>query len=205
MKNTRLFTVLWTFSRVELNRLRKFVHSPYHNSHPEVRQLFDLIKEFLSQSAENKADRLEKEALFRAIYPLEAYDDLKFRHLVSYLMDIVREYLIAEEFKVNSIGKEPFLIRAYNRRELPDMVDATFKRAWKGQEKAKIRDHFYHFNNIQIYREAFNLDMQRRENAMPTIQQFARELDLYYIINKLQAACSLLSSAECIPERLKWG
>lgn len=91
MLSDKLITLLASFSKVELNRFRKFLTSPYLNDQPETVRLFDWIV------GQTKAfETLTKSAAWQALYPDRPFDDGHLRRLASELNQLGLRFLVAE-------------------------------------------------------------------------------------------------------------
>ena len=100
MHKSKFIDIVRTFSRDELKRFKDFVNSPYHNSNKNVIKIYDIIRKL---APEFGSAILEKENLFRAIYPGKKYNDTVMRILSSDLLSLAEEFLI-----LNRSGKFPF-------------------------------------------------------------------------------------------------
>ena len=97
MTGSKLLTLLKTFNKYELNRLRKYVESPFFNENELLVDLFDLIDKFLRSNREN----IEQEKIWQKIFPKMPYDDIKFRRLSSDLNKL--SYIIQFGLAMTSI------------------------------------------------------------------------------------------------------
>ncbi len=95
MLSDKLFSLLTAFSKVELNRFRKFLLSPYLNEQEDATRLFDLLDEALRKK--EKTDfLLSKTAVWAALYPDKKMDDAQLRRLFSDLTQLALRFMAAE-------------------------------------------------------------------------------------------------------------
>jgi hypothetical protein len=91
MHKSKFIDIVKTFSRDELKQFKDFVNSPYHNSNKNVIKIYDIIRKHVPEFS---SAFLEKENLFRAIYPGKKYNDTVMRILSSDLLSLAEEFLI---------------------------------------------------------------------------------------------------------------
>ncbi|MEM7036846.1 MAG: hypothetical protein AAF570_07705 [Bacteroidota bacterium] len=178
--------MLTTKEKVLLDR---FVQSPFHNQHEGVIRLYQYL---VGQDEVAEPDH-SKEAAFAFVFPDLPYKDLKIRHVMSYLVRVIEEFLIFQEFRANDANAHLHLLRVYGRRNLPKPFHATARKIQKMQSgKAQIGPEDHHIN-YQVNLEQFNVTEERHQGAQDVFQRLSDELDAYYVVNKLKHACIILS------------
>src|SRR5688500_13463141 len=98
MRETKLYNALVQLSAHELNRLHRFVISPYFNRNEAIIHLFEWIKNDLK--AINQTD-FSKEELWKICFGKEEYNDGRFRKLQSDLLKLIENYYSQEAFEAN--------------------------------------------------------------------------------------------------------
>jgi hypothetical protein len=83
----KLITLLRTFGKIELNRLRKFVESPYLNDEPDVLRLFDICHAILKKNPSDLA-HLTKGKVWKKLFAPKPYNDLYLRRMASDLTQL---------------------------------------------------------------------------------------------------------------------
>ncbi len=96
MLSDKLITLLRTFGKVELNRLRKFVDSPYLNDEPDVLRLFDLCHAILKKDPEILV-QLPKEKVWKKLFPQKPFNDLHLRRMASDLTQLAIRFRAMEQ------------------------------------------------------------------------------------------------------------
>ncbi|MDV7395044.1 hypothetical protein RZS08_26905, partial [Arthrospira platensis SPKY1] len=84
MQNLKLVSVLEQFSKVEQNRFRKYLCSPYFNANQDLIDLFDLIAGRASGNGE-----WTREELWARLNPDKPYDDVRMRKYFSDLLKLL--------------------------------------------------------------------------------------------------------------------
>src|SRR5690606_40357236 len=109
MRSTKLYQILSSFTKIEQNRLRKFVQSPFFNPSQALVQLFEYLIEDINQNAQTP---LEKEDIWNILEPESSYDDVRFRKYNSDLLKLVENFLSQEVLEENKIAKSILLLEA---------------------------------------------------------------------------------------------
>ena len=118
MENTKLLRLYSILSKHELVQLGKVVYSPALNKHQDVNNLYEFIRA-------NKAtpEKITKPRVFEAVFPHQQYDDLKLRHVCSYLLKVIENMLTGNELAKDSEGGKVQLFRAYKQKELTNETE----------------------------------------------------------------------------------
>jgi len=124
--NNKTYTILQSFDKYEVNRLRKFLQSPYFNMNEAIVDLFEVfIKDIFSKS--NK--ELTKEAIWKKIYKDKKYDDVRFRKLNSELLKLVEKFLAQQVYEDNPIHQAVHLMQAVGKKKLEKLSSSTVRTA----------------------------------------------------------------------------
>ncbi len=193
MKSTKLFKVLSRFDVVELNRLAKFIHSPYFNASEKIGCFFDEIYAYLKSSEPNE-NKLEKELLWKKLEGEEKYNDRRFRKFTSDLLSLVEEFLAIEKYKSNPVNHGDFLLQAVKEKKLDVLYSKSIKsarRVAKRQPDRSSNFYFYQYKIEKSYYEISQAEIHRTERS--NIDSLIQNLDYYYLAEKLKYYCTLLS------------
>ena len=119
MENSKLFTILKTFSADELKRFEKFIVSPYHNSGRNLKPLFKAVTKFHPDYPENK---LSQEKILKSLRissggdKKSASSQLAVRY--SELTRLAKNFLVVENSLNNSFAYSKTLAEYYNDKNL---------------------------------------------------------------------------------------
>ncbi len=109
MQNSKLITLLRTFSKKEMKDFEKFISSPYFSKGRNVKPLFRILK---SYHPDYKSGSLSTEKLFRKIYPDKKFNDKTSMNVIRVMFSELSEY--AEKFLAfEEIQKENKGFRIY--------------------------------------------------------------------------------------------
>ena len=186
---TKLTTILQHFSKIELNRLEKYLRSPYFNSSELLVQLFEIWRKQLDSTKE-----WTKEKMWQTLCPSEKYDDLKFRKYNSQLLKLIEGYLAQEEYNADPLFEASFLMQAVNNKQLDKLIKTSMRNADLQSAKRPYKPAEYYLHQYQIQRNAYNLkDFEEKRTERTNIDEIINNLDRFYLAEKLRYYCTLIS------------
>lgn len=89
MYKSKLVKYYNSLNSLELEKLRKWVNSPFHNKHAEVQKLFEFL--FSRQSISILST--DKKRAFKYLYGKKAFDDLRLRHMMSLAVNVLEDFV----------------------------------------------------------------------------------------------------------------
>jgi len=191
MRDTKLYKAIDQLSGHELNRLHKFVISPYFNRSKAIINLFEWIKDDLKQPKDLK---LSKEDLWMLCFGNKNYDDGRFRKLQSDLLRLIEDYYAQETFEANPIHKAKYLLDAIYQKSLYDLQKSTLKTAKDLAEGQVLKPASYYYYKYEIEQSTFNLNRNQIERSSKSnIEEIAENLDRFYLAEKLRYYCTILN------------
>ncbi len=192
MTNNKLLSILGTFSKYELNRLRKYLLSPFFNENEKVVLLFDLLNQQL-RTAPEVIQRKEgwydfSHLAWKKIFQNKAYNDTKFRRLCSDLNQLAQDFIGYKEYETQPITRYNHILKALNGRGLNKHF-LSIERQTRNIDQKSI------YRNASSFLENFKLEHERhdyleRNAARHSFKgnQVAADffLDCFYWSNKLK-------------------
>jgi len=118
--NNKLLSIIDTFSKVELNRLSKFIDSPYFNVNDDITILYKTIISKFEKGLE-----FEKEELWQPIAKSKEFDSLRLRKISSDLLKLVEQFLAQEVFESKKILKANYLLEAAGKKDLKKLYKTS--------------------------------------------------------------------------------
>ena len=120
MHSSNLVETLKTFSREEMREFGKFINSPYFLmkkklSSQVLSKLFGILKK---SHPEFRSNEINKEQVFKKLYPDKEYNDSIMRNLISSLSKLAEKFMIQKEFKYDEEQNKIYLIKQTYRRKL---------------------------------------------------------------------------------------
>jgi hypothetical protein len=187
MLSEKLISLLKTFSKYELNRLRKFLQSPYFNDQEDVIRLFELINTAL-RKGESGAALLNKERIWSDLYPKRKMDDAHLRRLSSDLNQLTLRFFVEENRSKDYVHDALELQRALSKPELKKQLESVERQLQRHFEGIQAK-------SAQTYLAQFNLYLSIFNNASKTVAisdlvdkmlPADHFLESFYIIQKLK-------------------
>lgn len=115
MFSEKLIALLQTLSKIERNRFRKYLLSPYLNDQPDLILLFEVSDKALR---EGTPDQLDRHQVWQKLYPKKSYNDAHLRRLASDLIQMALHFLSTEARNQNPLAEALDLQRLLEKPEL---------------------------------------------------------------------------------------
>ncbi len=190
MKNSQLIELLGTFGRKEWIEATKFVQSPFHNSRNDVIQLLIYLKKVLPRGLEEK---LEKEQVFGVLYPGDRYDEKKIRYLMSFLYQLMQNYLAYTQWKEDKLQVQNSLLHSLRLRGLPRSFTSMSNRLERALRQHPLRNPSYHFQKSAFHEEMYTDSTLRTRQQSMGFQSWTQHSNLYFMLQQLRQACVAIS------------
>lgn len=189
MKNSRLALLFNRLNRTELRDLDKFLRSPYFNQREDV----VLLYQYMVENKTLTGQLPNKRRAFGKAYPQQAYQDSKMRYLMSYLLELIREFLTQQELTAEPLNKKIHLCRALRRRGLDQPFEKTWKQTQQLLQQHPLRHPHSHYLHYLHYLERFKYNSRQRRVGEMHLQELTDELTIFYIADILRQSCIILS------------
>lgn len=170
----------------DLRAIRQWVRCSVFNKREDVVLLCDHLIENIGKTTDRN---LTPEAMWQAACPDKPFDEKQLRHLTSFLLEEVRQYLAWEEWQNNSKAVQPMLLRALRRRRLDQLFEKAHETAIEQLEEQPIRDAQYHYSKYLFLQEAVEQTSGADRSAKLNLQPLPDELTTFYLSEMLRHAC----------------
>jgi hypothetical protein len=197
MQQTKLIELMKHLDAKELTRFVDYVHSPFYNKHKEVKRLCTYLCKYIQDT--RKQHKLEKERVYKSVYPNTPFDNTKLHGISSKLLSLLQDYLVAisqEDNKVVHLVKILGELRQRNQQKDYDAVLRKVNKIIENQQD-KIEDKYW--VKYLYHRE---LDVRfltgGGRSYDSNLQAKSDFLDLFFIIKKLKIACDMVSRNKVI-------
>lgn len=195
MKENNLLTLLKNLSPYEMNKLRKFIVSPYFNKSEKIITFFDALKaDILKKKLKNK------EHYYKLIYLNQSFNDQKFRNLNSDLFQLTLKFLAQEEYEKDHQSQANNLIISVKERDLKALFEKSISTAYKWMDKIYYQDGNTYLQKFNLEKNIFNLTTEfekktaiRKNERGLAVLKINDHLDYFYMIEKLKYYNSYLS------------
>jgi len=190
MSKTPLILHIFSLTESEISSFQLWLESPFFNQRKELEQLFHWIIKFRN-SDNHKA--MTKQAAFSAIFKHQEYDDQKLRHIMSYLLQQLRQFLIWQTLQAKPIQQQTYLLENLGQRGLEKAYEKQWRKTERAIEQQAFRNQDYHFQLYQIQLENYTFQKRySREKKMP-LQEISTTFTVYSISNLLKWHCNILT------------
>lgn len=190
MEKSQLISILRTFDKKEVKECRKWVASPAHNLRQDVVDLFEYLVGANNLHSDNG---LEKEKVFKVVYPAKTYSDAEMRQVMHFLLKSVEESLVYSELLKDRERAQIALVKAYRQRQLPKLFHKSLDLSLKMQEEQPCRNHHYFETEYLLQFEHYTY-LSSLGRAVPlNLQEVSDANDIAYLSNKFRLGCIMLS------------
>lgn len=188
MKNTKLISLLKTFSSAEIKKFRDFVNSPYFNKNKNVQKLNDVLIKFYPDYDSGLPD---EENIFKEIFPGEKFDYFKIKNISSDLYNLGLEFFRMTPNPATEFTSEYNLIVQLRRRKLFNLHGKLVKSIEKTFSEIQVKDNAFLYNNYLVSTESQFVDLFDKPSSISGI---LNEFDSFFefLINNLLLYYNLL-------------
>lgn len=187
-QDSKLLYVLEAFSQHDLNRFRKFIHSPYFNQHEKLTKLFDLLLPTLKSQTSEYPD---KARIFKQLFK-EKYNDVKMRRAFSDLLKLAEDFMGYERFGERHAHMLSETLHATNTRGLSKNFETNYNLAKNIQSKKQDHDADFYFTEFLLEVEMNqHIELQKQRTEKKNLENVLDNLDAFYFITKLRYACAI--------------
>ena len=147
MHNNIAIELLKTLSKDELKRFESFLKSPFFNSNKAVTNLFDVIKKFAPDYTDKT---LQRENLFKKVYPGKAYNELSLRTRISELTELLRKFFAIIRFEKDEFSVKLNTIEELNDRGKYKLSEKYILEMLKQNNESKDTGVPVHYQKVQL-------------------------------------------------------
>ena len=196
MNTSKLIETVKLFSEKELDMLHLFLSSPYfivERNHAELLALYEYILQYQNNW---QSPELEKEKAYQSLFPFEPEIKGKMDKLMSALLHEIHRFVIQH---IDTKEREGFnglmkLSAFFSKRKQTKYAAHYLEKARKILRKTKIEDGENFYNKYLLSEEDIKKSLVHAKQALTfDFPKALLPLDAFYLLRKLEHACSLLS------------
>lgn len=193
--NNKLISIISSFSKVELNRLKKYILSPYFNSNTELTELFYIIEDQYVTGAIS----LNKEKVWSRIKPDTPFNDLKSRKLFSDLLKLTEQFLAQEIYEQEDLQKANYLLKSIGTRNLNKLFSTSISNAERLSKKASFKESRFYFDQYQREKNIYEISTADHDRSSEgNLVKIINNLDYFYLAEKIRYLCEMLIREDVI-------
>ena len=178
--------------------MHKAVRSPLFNARPEVMLLLDFIEKTAAKIPEKRLQSaqkltvLGKETAYRFVFKDQsAFDDGKIRHLMTYLLEVLRACLAWNDWQKDPANINLHLCRSLKKLGLETFFEKEIARSKSDLEKSGHQDDTYYFRQFSLENESWEMLRLRQRSVSGYMQTISSSFGNYVAINTLRQACTV--------------
>lgn len=165
----------------EVQHFRKWLRSPFHNSRPELADLFDYLQKKLMQ----KESPVLEEA-FRFAFPGQKFDAKKMRHAFSWIMAQIKAFFVWQELQNDTHRSNLYEVRAFRKRGLEAGFRNAVQDAKTSLNQNQTIDTEVPLAAFQIEMEDFQWSLAQKRSQEINFDQLADHLTVYFTTQMLR-------------------
>lgn len=190
MENSKLLSVLKTFTTKEWRLFGEFMHSPYHNKRADLIPFYEYLNKLAPAFPPAK---IEREKLFAKLYPGEEFDVKQLNYLMSFTLKLAEEFLAFENIKSEQITLQNHMLKELLQRDLDKHYRYIFNRTEDYLQKQDWRDtDFYYSRYLMANTDNLYFLKQKIRKYDERLQNASDNLDQFYLCAKLKLLCEML-------------
>lgn len=191
MIDSKLIQMLKTFSTAEFRRFGEFLASPYHNKQADLVQLYAYL---LKQAPAFRPKKLERDAVWKAVFPKKAFDDRRLAYLMSDLVTLGEQFVGLEYYRRRAPLPEIHTLSACEDRLLEKHFLQNERRLIKANHDFPYRNEDFYYHNYLMSGASVRFLHRKGVRAYDKgLQEMVNHLDDYYLITKLRLTCELIN------------
>ncbi len=194
MHNNKLITILKYFNKSDFNHFQKYITSPYFNKSQQLIHFFQIIEKGIKSPKETA---LEKERVWKKLFPDQKYNDVRFRKLSSDFLKLVEGFLSQQIYDNDNLQKAANLIESVGTRGIEKMYPSVIRIANNHSEKYPYEDADYYLKQYQIQKNYYELIQHEfKHSVRHNLEEIDRNLDNFYFTEKLRYYCAMYSQKQ---------
>ena len=181
MSDIKLFSVFNSLSGVEKRECSSFLRSPYFNQRDDVCQLWQILLQL-------NGGVLAPEAAFGQVYPGAPFDPVRWRHLQSFLLARIENFLSLRAWEQAPLAAELSLAPIYREKKLTRPLGYHLQRMDQRLERLP-RDHEFYLLQYRLEWEKYAAEELQTRAQEINLGAVGQALDVYLVSSKLRLAC----------------
>jgi len=197
MVNTRLIKLMEFLSKKELKDFSKFIRSPFFNTRADLILLFEIIEKNLNA----KPEKLNKEVIFKKLYPNRSFDPTHFNLIRSYLLKLLEQYLSVSEFMAEKSAQNKNLVKVLRQKNNKFDTNRAIKSSKEFLDKQPYRDESFFEEQLNLDWEKYYLKSETIHKEHIVWENLSEQTDKVYFIRKLRIAVLSKATEQVLNEQ----
>lgn len=196
MDSSKLIELLKTFDTKEVKQLSEFLASPFFNKNSDIVLLYGYLK---NHAPHFPIKRIEKQVVYKAVFPDQQYNDKRLRRLMSALLKLAEEFTGLQKYQSTPGVSNYYIMLSFVDRNLNKHYEYNFKQSEEELEASPLRNADYYYQKYLL------TDTLSQQFIKKKIRQYDQSLqdtsdyfDVYFISKKLKYACEMINRNKII-------
>ena len=140
MENSKLIQLLKTFSTQELREFKDFMQSPLFNKNQDLIDFYLYLKKIAPDFPSKK---LDKNAVFKRLYPNKKYADKQMRYLMSFTLKLAEQFIGWKKYQGQEILVKTHILESLVERNLEKNYQNIFQNTEDELNEKPLRNAHY--------------------------------------------------------------
>ncbi len=191
MHQSTLIQFCSRLTRKEMTRYRDSALSPYFNKHKDVLALVTYLNAIYPDFSEEKC---EETLLYQVIFGKKAFDKAKLKHVFSYALKLMEQFLAVEQLRDDEAVNGLLLLKQLRYKSLGKRFESRLDFQQKMLDKRPFRNSEYWLALYSLKSEA-DLYSEKQAPYKRDLYMQAKvdHLDLFYLSEQLKNACEMIN------------
>ena len=189
MHKSKLIRLYRSLNKAEHRQFKKWLESPLHNKHKDVKQLFGYL--FSRTSLEEQ--QLHREKVFQHLYPRKDFNMARLRHVMSFASETLEQFIQYLEYTNDHKNSAIGLLRGLRRRNLTKDATRFAEQLQKEGRQQPLRDEHYYQWAYQLESELFRLAITEEQPEQTNLQTVMDHAAVAFVLTLLRHACTVLT------------
>lgn len=163
--------LLKTLQKDEIDRLNKFISSPYFNTNKNISIFFNTLIKFYP-CFDSKS--FSKEYIYKQVYPDKLYNDSNFRWIISEITKLTEKFLAQSKFDNDVLMQNFYLTNNHLSKQRKEWLRKSISNTGSKLENSPDKDYIYFFHKYIHYTNEMSYDMIFKNGKK------AKDLELMY-------------------------
>jgi hypothetical protein len=186
MTTSLLIRTFRQLSAKDQRALGQWVRCGVFNRREDVALLCEYL---IANVNKTSAKGLSAEALWAAACPGKELDAKQLRHIMSFLLQALRQFLSWQEWQSDEADVQRYLLRSLRQRGLDQLFEKAWEQGHEQVEQQPVRDAQYHFSSYLLHQEQIEHNSRNDRGVRLNLQPLPDQLTIFYLSEMLRHAC----------------
>ncbi|WP_264788918.1 hypothetical protein [Aureispira anguillae] len=188
MYRSKLIDLLQILDRQEKEAFKKWINSPIHNQHQKSKELLLLLLSKRSLTPRTT----HRKKVYAQLYPNEIYQDAKLKHIMSYCVQLLENFIEFLMQKKSTFSNKKMLIEFLEKRKLNKYAKQNILKLQQAQQNQLVQDSNYHYHQFQLEKIIFEHQNTASRTRKTNLQPLLDHHYLAFVLETLNYACETI-------------